>query len=174
MSTHNKYGQQGQPTSGCPRRRRYMPKPSFGDSMKLLLAAFFVLALSACSSNMPAPAVSDFVQTEVGGFLMERDAGVKYAMTYKLLKPSASATSYKAVFESTIPNGQPVTSEGEIPTGTSELLVQSPVIPGVKNNHTYSVLLTLYAGDELVATQKDQVKFMLPSAVVAQFGVTEH
>ena len=142
--------------------------------MRIFLASLFVLMLSACSSNMPAPSISEYVKTEGGGFLMERNAGVKYAMTYSLLDPSKSATSYKVIFESTIPNGNPVSSEGAIEPGTSELMVQSPVIPGVKNNHTYSVSLALYTGSEQLTTHQDQVRFSLPSNVLAQLGVTEH
>ncbi|WP_444902861.1 hypothetical protein ACJJIU_13125 [Microbulbifer sp. CnH-101-E] len=142
--------------------------------MRIFLTSLFVLVLSACGSNMPAPSVSEYVKTEGGGFLMERNAGVKYAMIYTLLKPSESATSYKAVFESTIPNGRPVYAEGAIEPGTLELQLQSPVIPGVKNNQTYSVSLTLFAGETQLTTHNDQVKFSLPSNMLSQFGVAEH
>lgn len=142
--------------------------------MKNLLVSVFVIFLAACGSNMPIPSISEYIQTEGGGFLIERNAGVKYAMTYTLLPPGQSVTSYKAVFESTLPNGQPVTSEGTIEPGTSELMVQSPVIPGVKNNHTYTVTLVLSTNDEQLTSHQDQVRFSMPSSVLANFEVTEY
>lgn len=145
-----------------------------GERMKKFLALLFALMLSACSSNMPAPSISEYVKTEGGGFLMERNAGVKYAMTYTLLGTSKSSTSYRVIFESTIPNGSPVSTEGAIEPGASKLMVQSPVIPSVKNNHTYSVSLTLYSDSEQLTTHQDQVRFSVPSNMLAQFGITEH
>lgn len=135
----------------------------------------FALFVAACASNIPAPSVSDYVKTEGGGFMIERNEGVKYAMTYSLLlSASSSATFYKAVFESTIPNGELVSTEGNIEEGNSKLLVQSPVIPGVKNNQTYSVSLILFKGGEQLVAHKDKVKFSIPSSVLEQFGVKEY
>lgn len=142
--------------------------------MKAFLISVFGLVLSACASNMPAPSVSEYVKTEGGGFIIERDKGIRYGMTYSLLKSSEAATSYKAVFENTIPNGKPLAVEQAIEPGTPKLIVQSPIIPGVKNNHTYSVSLTIYTGNTQLTLHNDQVKFSVPSDALAQFGIVEY
>jgi hypothetical protein len=95
-------------------------------------------------------------------------------MNYALIKPVEANTSYKVVFENTIPNGLPIVAEGKIEPEQSKLIIQSPVISGVKNHQTYSVTLSLLSGEKVFAIHKDQVRFSVPSSMLAQFGVTEH
>jgi len=93
---------------------------------------------------------------------------------YTLLQPGEAATSYKVVFDSMTSKGAHLTTEGVITAGTPELLVKSPVLPGVKNGRTYAVLLTLYVDGEQLATHKDLVKFSMPSNILKEMGIKEY
>ncbi len=143
--------------------------------MRTLFTFILTLALTGCATSMPKSAVSEYVETLSGGFVMNRrNQGVQYGMTYTLRKPLGANPSYKAEFESTIPNGVPVFTEGSINETEEDLIVLSPVIAGVKNDTTYNVTLSLYSQDQLIAIHKDQVYFSIQSDILNTFGVREY
>lgn len=139
--------------------------------MRLSIVVFVFVLLAGCAttSQMPNPAVSEFVETEGAFFLTEpqgEQTKVLYAMTYKFRKPLPNGVVSKVEFENPEPNGAPLVVQQTIESGQTQLSVRSPLLPGMINNHNYTVILRLYEGETLFSTHTDSVRFQLQPEMV--------
>jgi hypothetical protein len=140
------------------------PPPITGINMikKTLITLALALALTSCMlSNPPAPSVSEYIQTKNSSFIIERQRDIRYDMSYMLRKELPQPIRYEVRFENPAPRGREMTVKGAIAPGENTFSVQSPVLPGIKNNTNYDVQLILITNNQIIAQHSDQVRFSI-------------
>ena len=130
-----------------------------------------LLVQAACVSGPQKPSVSEYVRTESSGFTVTRDVGVKYAVTYSLLKSIGEEPSIKVEFENPVKNGESLISEKMIGPDESKLVISSEPLPCIVNNRSYNVVLTLYSNGIEVAKHNDKVQFKMPPSLFSELGI---
>ncbi len=139
---------------------------------------FFLLvamALIGCNaSTPPKPNTTGPIHTLGGGFLVQ-DGQLKYGMTYvsKSLPEPAYA---RAEFQNPSSDEAPLKTDLGKLNLESEIVVQSPAFPAIKNNTTYWVTLYIYsdaAQSQLLHTHHDKVQFAMPSSYMRSIGIQE-
>lgn len=129
---------------------------------KILIVLIVMLALTGCMlSNPPAPSISDYIETKSSNFVIEHQRDIRYSMSYLLRKKVTPPIRYEVKFENPAPKGRSMTVKGTIKPGESIFDVQSPVLPGIKNNTNYQVQLTLLSNDKIVTQHTDKVRFSI-------------
>ena len=144
---------------------------------------FIVLAgiLQGCSSGpapntglpVPVPAVSEFVETEGGGFTVQDGSEVRYGMTYLLRKEIGDEPSYMVEFENPVSGGKPLANGGMLEPSQTEIIVASPLLPCIENHRNYRVTLKLFSGGDLVAQHDDLVQFSVPASLLRGVDLRE-
>jgi len=140
-------------------------------TIKWFLYLTVLLVQVACVSGLPKPSLSEYVRTESGGFTVTRDVGVKYALTYTLLKSIGEKPSIKVEFENPMKKGEALILEKEIGLDERQLVISSEPLPCIVNNRNYSVVLTLYSNNVEVARHKDNVQFKLSDSLFNQLNL---
>lgn len=141
------------------------------SAFKWYLSLTILSAQVACVSGPPKPAVSEYVKTESDGFTVERGAGVKYSLTYTLLKSIGENPTIKAEFENPMKSGATLILEKEIGPDERTLVISSERLPCIVNGRNYSVVLTLYSNGVEVAKQKDKVQFDVPPSLFDELDI---
>jgi hypothetical protein len=141
------------------------------SAFKWYLSLTILLAQVACVSGPPKPAVSEYVKTESSGFTVERGAGVKYSLTYTLLKSIGEHPSLKAEFENPMKNGATLIVEKAIVPDERTLVVSSARLPCIVNGQKYNVVLTLYSNGVEVAKQHDKAQFDVPPSLFDELDI---
>jgi hypothetical protein len=142
-------------------------------NMRIIIGLLVCLCLVAgcvTTSQLPKTAVSEYLQTEGAGFTMHKTGDqmeLKYAMTYGIRKPLPDNVVAKVEFENPEPNSKPLVAEQALEPGKSELLIRSPSLPGIINNHNYKVVARLYQGETLLTTHTQYVNFKMPDAALS-------
>jgi hypothetical protein len=132
------------------------------------LILFLVITLSSCAVP-PVPDANETkdIRTESAGFIIVGD-NIKYAMAYAIKTEFQNTLIAKVIFENPDPGGDPLVTEKLLSPGDKELHIQSPQLPGIKNNKNYKVTLKLYDGEQFIAEHENQVQFSMPTQLLRQ------
>lgn len=145
--------------------------------MKLLIGIFvFILTIpfSVDAAYMPKPTKTKYFVSLGAVFTMERGRGVFYNMTYGRRKPIEKVMFGVIEFQNPEDIKNPHVVEIRVAPGTKDVLVNSPVIPRIKNNKVYRVEFNLYEDEEhkiLINKHVQKVLFSFPEGFPEQFGI---
>jgi hypothetical protein len=140
---------------------------------KFAKISIFSLAmlLAACVSSQPRPSVSEYVKTEGGGFAVGNDEGIKYGISYTLLKSIGKKPSIRVEFENPKNGSAPLIYTKKLGASQQRLDITSKNLPCIENNRNYHIKLILYSNGKVVATHKDQVQFSVPTSTLNQLNL---
>jgi hypothetical protein len=128
---------------------------------------------SSGSLPPPKPAVSEYVETEGGGFTVQDGTEVRYGMTYLLRKEIGEAPSYMVEFENPVAGEKPLANGGMLEPSQTQIVVTSPLLPCIENHRNYKVSLKLFSGGNLVAQHDDEVQFSVPASLLRGVDLRE-
>lgn len=135
---------------------------------------FFALLLQGCLSFAPPkPMDSEYFSTMGGSFLLD-GSFVKYGMNYRLRKDLSYPLYIRVEFENPEPGGDVLSSDVKMAPGQKDLLVESPVLPGIEDNRVYLTVLRAYrdqAKTELVTEHAQEILFRMPEEILRQRGI---
>lgn len=131
--------------------------------------AFVALCLgpSACGT-LPSPTTSEYLRTSVAAFEIDRQTrGVRYFVVYEVRKTPTEPLRVHVSFQNPVDASRPITMDTTLEPGQSELKVKSPTLPGIQNQHTYSVVITAYTGasETPVFTHAQKIVFIIPPGI---------
>jgi hypothetical protein len=140
----------------------------------LVLAAAMALAPVSFAQAPPRPTTSKYLVTEDGGFVMTKDEGVMYAMTFSVRENLASPLYATILFDNPEDRRSPFVVEVTAEPGQSQILAKSPGIKRIKSGTSYAVRVQLYsdpARTQRVGKHVQKVLFGIPAEAMAAFGI---
>jgi hypothetical protein len=99
---------------------------------------------------------------------------VKYGMNYRLRKDLSYPLYIRVEFENPEPGGDVLSSDVKMAPGQKDLLVESPVLPGIEDNRVYLTVLRAYrdqAKTDLVTEHVQEILFRMPEEILRQRGI---
>jgi len=136
--------------------------------------SFFVAAILAASAlfsadaELPEPVTSEYLRTTVASFSVARKTHeVAYIIVYEVIKPIEERLQIRVEFENPVDPKEPLQIKTYLEPGQSTLAVESPVLPGIQNRHTYTVSLCAYSekSNTLVFTHEQRIVFIMPPGI---------
>ena len=116
--------------------------------MKLFLVLFAIVggtvSVSSPAAEKPRLAKSEYLITDWCGFLIERgEAGIDYALSIKLIKPTAAPLYLRTLFENPM-GGRPMIVDSEVKRGETAFRLRSEAVPDLRDDHTYRVKILIF------------------------------
>ena len=115
---------------------------------------------------------SEMAEILSGNFVVERNQGVKYRVTYSLRDPAQEDLIGRIHFQNPADRSEYITVDVPVSRGSELIEAESPLMSCINGGRKYKFSLELIRNDEVIDTLEQSMRFSMPSNYLKQLGVS--